>query len=445
MVIASEANKAAALDELTALPKRNFMKEWLESQLPLIGEPDGLHDLVVAFIDLDRFKQVNDNYSHAIGDKLLIAVVKEFLRHLGLDEQLGRIGGDEFLLVLPNQDDVDNRLIMLALELNRKLLEVEPGLDFLQPVSIGYIQLYRPGGDVGLILRKADAAMYEAKHGKSYARARVVRYYEGLLTRLTNKQQRRTELRRHLKTWNPKIRYMPIVKLNNGRTVGYESLLYIREKWAEGFKTEEIVEILDEIQRLSGILELQVERACRLVSQLAKDDLITTVSVNVTAAQMSEHEFVQMVQTKLQQHDIAGSCLTFEVTEGQRIYEPLHFGTQFQQLQTLGCGIVIDDFGLGNSDLQRLRDYTWTGVKLSSLGVVLNSSGNTRLAKAIVGVAKAAGATVTVEWIRTAKEEKVARRIGCNFAQGECYAEGQTHLTEAAAKRHLRASTPQER
>ena len=423
-------------DGLTGLHNRVFLKDWLYINLPCVGLSRRLQDLTIVIIDLDKFKNRNDEYGHDIGDELLIGVADRLCSEIKDGEVVARLGGDEFALILPNQDDVYARLFQIAVSFSDNAIYTDRGIPFIQSLSIGYYQFTDPQHTSAQVLKYADLAMYMAKHGQSYQKGKVGRFTPLLLEEDRERHHNEFNMRLLATEREFEVSYMPIVELSNNQVVAFESLLHPAGDRPQGYSAEKVIEVLDELGHLFDFLVIQIEAAGRNIVAWSK--LVGRpigISVNITASQVSHKKLIEVLRRVIDEYQINGSLITLEVTEGQQIYEHEEFKAGFKKIRELGCRMAIDDFGTANSDTERLGAYNWTDIKYDKVWARFKRDRGLQVFRGTSNTCHALEMRVVGEWVETPHHAQMAREIQCDRAQGSFY--GETHLPEAAVPAFL--------
>ncbi len=407
-------------DALTGLPNRVLFLDRLEQAIRRAQRRQPPACAAVLFLDLDRFKLVNDSLGHHVGDRLLIAVARRLESELRPGDTVARLGGDEFTILL---DDVcDAREATLIAERVQHTLQEPFHLDSRELVvaaSIG-IALADPDTAPADVMRDADVAMYRAKaDGKGRHAVFDARMHERVMRRLDLE----TELRRAIEAQQIDVFYQPIVQAATGRLVGFEALA----RWAgpDGTFVEpaDFVPIAEETGLIVPLGRRVLETACR---QLAEWRELPgggglTVGVNVSHRQLAEPTFALDLKEVLLATGLDPRALRLEVREHDLSREPEPTRrTLAHVLETLGVRWQIDDFGTGASSLHLLHRFPGDAVKIfgplvSGMG---HDGGSFEIVKAIVELAHNLGLEVIAEGVETAGQLEHLRVLGCEFAQG---------------------------
>lgn len=410
----------ATHDPLTGLPNRLLLTRRLEAALAEARDQHSV--LALVFIDLDRFKGINDSLGHSAGDAVLKQVAGRFQACMRAGDTLARMGGDEFTAILPGIHDRSD-----ALAVGHRLLGAlhEPchvgEYELFVAASVG-ISLYpRDGMDAGTLLRNADAAMYSAKRRGSddvqlYASADTDVAVERLSVE--------THLRRALDRDEFRLYFQPQVDLN-GTLAGAEVLLGWTHPELGRVSPSVFIPIAEETGMILSIGNWVLREACAQAVEWLKGDYRRrfTLAVNVSAVQFSQAGFVESVAIVLGNTGLPPHILELELTESLLLRDLRLVADSLERLRRIGVRIAIDDFGTGYSSLSYIRNLPLDALKIDQSFLV--SSGNDRsaaaLVRAIVALGHTLGLTVTAEGVETEAQLELVRQAGCDLVQGHLF------------------------
>jgi diguanylate cyclase (GGDEF)-like protein/PAS domain S-box-containing protein len=403
-------------DALTGLPNRILLERQLDHSLADARRHNW--QLAVLFIDLDRFKQINDTLGHALGDQVLQQVARRLEDCLRKSDCLARMGGDEFTVLLTELADSRD-----ALRVAEKLLAAfeEPfqveGRDLFLTTSIG-ISLYpRDGKDAVTLQRKADTAMYRAKnHGKNSCEFFAPEFGVAALERL----EIENSLRRALDNQELRLYYQPQVDAG-GKLAGFESLLAWNHPKLGLTSPAQFIPIAEESGMIVPIGSWVLAEACRQSALWQHSGCPRVrVAVNVSATQFSRADFTETVAEALSASSLDPSLLELELTEGVVVRDLEESIRQMERLRALGVGISIDDFGTGYSSLSYLRRLPIDALKIdrSFLQDIDREPATIPLVKAIVALAHGLRLTVVAEGVENRGQLDALRAAGCDLFQG---------------------------
>jgi diguanylate cyclase (GGDEF)-like protein len=414
-------------DPLTGLANRRLLQERLEQAGRRARRSRS--SAAIIFIDLDRFKQVNDNHGHLVGDQLLIAVARRLSSLIRPGDTLSRFSGDEFVLLCVDMHapaDVD----VLVHRINHGFDEpfVLGGLLLSLKASIG-VAFAGPGQQVSdRLLASADMAMYQAKreggarHQTVDLREAHAVYEHDLMERALTTAFGQDEL---------DVAYQPIVSGLDGHVTSVEALLrWTRPKFGP-VPPSSIIALAEETNLISGIGAWVLERACRDRGRWLADhhEMPIDVTVNVSARQLADPDFCSTVSRVLADTGMDPSALVLEVTESIFIEDDERTAELLDTLRTMGIRLALDDFGTGYSSLSYLRRLPIDIVKIDQSFIAdinRRSNGGTGNGAAVVAavthLAHAFGLTVVAEGVETQRQHDAVRAVGCEAAQGYFYA-----------------------
>ncbi|MBC7513486.1 MAG: EAL domain-containing protein [Herminiimonas sp.] len=415
----------ATHDSLTGLPNRALLTERLTAALRKaqaidMAQPIGLqHNIAILFLDLDRFKHVNDTVGHEAGDELLCLVAGRLRACIGPADTLARLGGDEFVILAHCFDDArypaqlcEHILASLAAPFVLDTNEYHLG------VSIG-VGAYPDDGKVGSeLLRCADAAMYFAKEsGRNN--------YQFFTSRLNARTQRRYQLeqnlRRALANNELYLHYQPKIDARSGRIVGVEALL----RWENlqfGLVTPaEFIPIAEEAGLIVPIGAWVLEQACRQAVAWRNGPASgLCLAVNLSPRQFHDDELLAIVTGALQRSGLPAQALELEITEGLLMGDSDRLMPMFDALTGLGVKFSIDDFGTGYSALSYLQRFPISNLKIdrSFISRIPEHGDSVALTQAIIAMALALGMSVTAEGVEKVSQMDFLKRAGCHEMQG---------------------------
>ena len=409
----------AHYDSLTGLPNRVLLRERLAHALAAIPRADRLVGLL--FIDLDRFKVVNDTLGHAAGDELLQLAAHRLRATTRGTDTLARLGGDEFALVLPDMRDAKAAGRVAEKVLRRFAQPFVVGSQELHvTTSIGIAVAPTDGVEVDELIKNADVAMYRAKsEGRN-----ALRYYApemnaralGLLT-LEN------ELRRALERREFCLYYQPRVEVRTGHVSGVEALLRWQKDGAL-VSPGEFIPLLEETGLIVPVGEWVLAEACRqAVEWTAQGTPALRVAVNVSARQFARTDFAQTVERVLAETGLAADRLEIELTESTVMQDAEHAVYALQRLKQSGARVAIDDFGTGYSSLAYLKRFAVDELKIDRSFVkdLPADANDAALTTAIIAMAHSLGISLTAEGVETEAQRAFLERSGCDAYQGFLY------------------------
>jgi diguanylate cyclase (GGDEF)-like protein len=440
-------------DPLTGLPNRALLQDRLQHALARAAR--GQECVGALFIDLDHFKVINDSLGHDVGDELLIQVAARLTALLRDSDTLGRLGGDEFMVIAESGPDPTQH-VRLAERLGAALRKpfVVRGDELAISASIGIA----PGdgaGDGRALIRDSDAAMYRAKNqGRDRCELFDAALRERVLRRLTTEKA----LRAALTARDFKLAFQPIVTLDGDEMVAAEALLRLNGPDGTGIPASELISIAEETGLIVPIGAWVLSEACRHAASwqhIAGRRI--DVSVNLSPRQLTHPDLVGHVRTALADSGLPADALILEITESVLLGDAERPLEVLRALRSLGIRLALDDFGTGYSSLAYLTRLPLDILKLDREFIARLAPGSqeTAVTAAIAQMAAAIGLTVIAEGVETAEQADVLRAIGINLAQGYHYARPMTpgaleghpylavsHRRENASGRGLPPVTP---
>ena len=405
----------ATHDSLTGLPNRDRFTNRLEA---LLAEPDG-GAVAVAFLDLDRFKVINDSLGHAVGDQLLVVLGGRLAEAVGDEGMVARFGGDEFTLLLtPEDEGALARCVERVRTAVSEPVELVHGERFHPTVSIG-VTTARSGSTADRLISEADAAMYRAKEG---GRNRAEVYVAS-----SRRQARVTlrlidELHRALERDELEVHFQPVVDARSGMTTAYEALLRWRHPERGLLLPGHFLDVAEESGLIVRIGEHVLRSACARAAawRPRPDGIGTSVSVNVAARQLAEPGLAATVADALATTGLPADRLWLEVTETAVMTDPRTAGQALRDLRSLGLHLALDDFGTGYSSLTYLKRFPFETIKVdrgftSGLGV---DQDDTAIVTAVVSLARSLGLFSVAEGVESPLQLAALRDLGCDLVQG---------------------------
>lgn len=415
--------RLALFDPVTALPNRIHFRRSCERVLTEL--PPGAM-AALFFIDLDRFKAVNDTLGHAIGDQLL-AMVANRLRAVAdrftvegevRQPLIGRLSGDEFTIFFPaiaNIRDADRigRGILFALSEPFDLADQEVGIG----ASVGIAMRPEHGTTLTDLMRAADAAMY---HAKGNGRGRAEHFSAQLATEIAERARLETDLRGAVEHDQFTLVYQPQISAADGRIVGAEALLRWQHPERGLCLPGSFIARAEETGLIVEIGEWVVESVANTIARWGKLGVEQRMAVNISPRQLDHATFFRRLREAMQAADAPARLLELEITETLAMHCSREVIDAIAALRADGASIAIDDFGTGYSNLARLRDLPLDRVKLdrSLVENVATSAEARTIAQAVIGLIHGLGCEVVAEGIETRAQLDVLRVIGCDVLQG---------------------------
>jgi diguanylate cyclase (GGDEF)-like protein/PAS domain S-box-containing protein len=413
-------------DPLTHIPNRLYFVDRLESAIE--GAKQEGSQFAVLFVDLDGFKLINDNLGHAAGDEMLIDVagrlsasIRSNSRRSGSRQSaVSRIGGDEFAILILNNQQENDAAVVAARVLERLS---EPfnfeGHRMFVSASIG-IALSSTGNTPEDLLRNADTAMYQAK---SKGKGRFEFFNEELRKQVDTRFETETGLRKAIDEGQLVLHYQPIVSGSSGRIHGFEALVRWNHPERGLIPPGEFISVAEESDLILRLGRWVLREACRQAAEwrrrFAADPLLT-VSVNVSSRQLSNPHLVEDVEAALKQAELKPECLELEMTESSIMGNAEQTLITLNRLKNMGVRLGIDDFGTGYSSLSYLQRLPFDTLKVDRSFVrELNAGkGSLDIVRAILELARSLKLEVVAEGVETEQQLSRLRKLGCSYFQG---------------------------
>ncbi len=412
-----QADRMASEDTLTGLANRRTLMQHLDMVLQERMSQDASepHPFAVLYLDLDRFKFVNDTQGHAVGDKLLLAVAERLKASLRQNDFIARLGGDEFAIVLSSSEPAERPEIVAQrlVDAIGRSYDIDSH-QLLIGASIG-IAIGPDNGQTGNeLLIAADLALYAAKAaGRATYRFFSNEMNEGLKVR----QQIETDLREAIVNEKLELHYQPIIHLQNNAIVGFEALARWRHPVNGMVPPDKFIPIAEECGLIQVLGQWVLQEACR---QAAKWPKHLTVAVNLSPVQFANPGLAGMIERILAETGLEPARLEVEITEGLLMKNSDSNLATLQRLKDLGVRIAMDDFGTGYSSLGYLQSFPFDRIKVdrSFVSKLGSNASSSAIVRAVVDIAGSRGMHTTAEGVETEAQRQGLAMLGCDEAQG---------------------------
>jgi diguanylate cyclase (GGDEF)-like protein/PAS domain S-box-containing protein len=427
-------------DPLTGVANRRLLEDRLAQALAR-GNRDG-RSLALLYLDLDKFKQVNDSLGHALGDMVLQTVTKRIAPVLRDTDTLARLGGDEFVILLeglsnPGEEEAVAARIHAAL--HAPIDSPTGPIDITASIGVAVLQ---EGDDARTLLHNADSAMYRAK---ASGRGRSELFDKALASHAVDHLRIERELRAACAEDRLVLYYQPIVEVSTGRVDSVEALLRYRTRGGRLVLPDEFIAHAERAGMLESIGQWIVPEAFQQLAEwraAGHPDL--GVAVNVSTRQLGGDHLLRSVTEALDHHDLPADAVTLEVTESVVVDAVESAVGNLGRLKERGVHLAMDDFGTGYSSLTNLRRIDIDVVKIDRLFVanMQDEAESASIVTAILGLAKALDLDVVAEGVETAAQASALRQLGCEHLQGYFFgraaAAAEVDLTDRAwLRQHL--------
>jgi diguanylate cyclase (GGDEF)-like protein/PAS domain S-box-containing protein len=404
-------------DPLTGLPNRTLFESRLHAALTHSKEANSLG--AVLFLDLDRFKHINDSLGHPVGDLLLKGIAQRLKENLRDIDTVARLGGDEFIILLPGlQTDSDAESIATKL-LNSFSAPFQAGEhEFFISTSIGTALFPADGADVATLIKNADAAMYRSK---AKGRNRVESYTRDLTAQASERIALEHELRRAIERNEFTLCYQPKLSLLTQRLVGAEALIRWTHPTFGEVPPERFIPLAEENGMILQIGEWVLEKACQQLYQWNQTyDVFGPLSVNLAGAQLRQPNLVIRIEQLLQQYGLQPGCLQLEITENFIMSQTEEALSVLHRLKKLGVQLAIDDFGTGYSSLSYLKRLPLDILKIDQSFVrgLPDDQHDAAIVRAIIALGRSMQLTVIAEGVENLEQQQFLADEGCEQIQG---------------------------
>jgi len=407
-------------DALTGMPNRALFMDRLEQALE--RSKRRTEDLfAVLYLDLDRFKNVNDSLGHSKGDQLLIAVGQMLQSILRPMDTVARLGGDEFVILLEDIHDISHASrIADRIQEGLNSASSSLGRGVFITTSIGIVLSASGYNQPEDMLRDADIAMYRAK---ALGKARYEIFDPAMRERIIERLKIEADLRLALERDELRVHYQPIVSLATGLVAGFEALVRWQHPERGLLRPGEFIPVAEETGLIVALDYWVLKEACRQIQSWQKElsfDRALFVSVNITGKQVSQPDLLVKVQKILQETGLETRQLKLEITENAIMENNESTVALFADLQAQGIGIQIDDFGVGYSSLSYLSNFPINALKIDQSFVqkLTLKENLSKIIRAVVILARGLDMEVTAEGIETIEQFDLLCQLGCEYGQG---------------------------
>ncbi|EGU50775.1 putative signal transduction protein [Vibrio orientalis CIP 102891 = ATCC 33934] len=410
----------AVRDNLTNLSNRTALSSEVDKQLSLLssGQSKGFS---ILFIDLDRFKVINDSMGHLHGDKLLQKVASRLTQHCRSNDMSFRFGGDEFVICLPGLTSKD--ALSDICQRYSKVLSQPYNIDGQSchiGTSIGISVVTNPTQTLASILREADTAMYKAK---TSTHEKVVFFHEQMFNQAKKRFTLEQELTNALNLKQLSLVYQPIYSTMDDRVVGFESLLRWHHPEFGPISPVDFVPIAEETGLIVKIGDWIASECCKTLQRLwlkKQDESVPRININVSAKQFESEHIYHTLCRLLNEYDFPPHLIGIEITESMLLSDECS-AHQLQRIKDLGVVLYLDDFGTGYSSLSVLNDYPVDIIKVDRSFVnriAMGESNADSLCQAIINMAHIIDLEVVAEGVETSEQLAVLTQHKCNYIQG---------------------------
>ena len=404
-------------DQLTGLPNRTKLMQDLDHSIKLCRRMST--SLAVLFLDLDRFKPVNDTLGHEVGDKLLKEVARVIRTALRETDMLCRIGGDEFVVVLEPVSDGYSPSIVA-----QRIVDAVGQTFFIDEhsinigTSIGIAVVPDDSDDLNHIIKYADSAMYNAKKS---GRNGYAYYREDMSKMVARRTLIETALRSSLKDQEFSLAFQPIVDLERRKVVKVEALIRWNHPEFGFVPPDEFIPIAEKAGLIVDIGEWVLRSACETMQRfVANGAAINAIAVNVSSVEFLKGDITARFQSVLKEYEVKPEQIEIEITEGYMVDQAYGAETELHKLRDLGHSISVDDFGTGYSSLSYMKRLPLNEIKIdrSFVSDIPYDQNDVAISQAIISLSQNLGYKVVAEGVETKEQMEYLIDKGCNYAQG---------------------------
>lgn len=410
----------ALYDAVTGLPNRSLFMERVESALQQAKRRKD-YLFAVLFIDLDRFKIVNDSLGHYVGDQLLMAIAHLLKQGLRPTDTIARLGGDEFIILLDDIKDITDA-VRIAERFQANLLspfKLATHTVFTS-ASIGIVLSSTAYEQAADLLRDADIAMYRAKEQGTTTRYAI--FDSVMYDKTLELLHLESDLRRAIELQEFCLHYQPITSLVTGKLIGFEALIRWQHPERGLISPTKFIPIAEDTGLIIPLGEWVLHEACRQMHAWQMEFPTASplkISVNVASKQIKQANFIQQIEAILAKTGLDGSCLRLEITEGTLMEYVEKTIDTLLQIKAKKIQLSIDDFGLGYSSLSYLHRFPIDTLKIDrSFVSLMNSDNNFEIIRTITTLAHTLGMDVIAEGVETSEQLTQLKGLGCEFGQG---------------------------
>ena len=433
--IQAQLTFAAFHDDLTKLSNRAFFMQALATALDRVVLDPSCR-VAVLFLDLDRFKLINDSMGHQAGDLLLIEVAHRLRNCIRPQDTLGRIGGDEFAVLVETGDDTSE-----ACELAERIIETMRRpiwlgrQEIFSSISVGLVQATAQYRSPEELMRDADIAMYRAKRNDPGS---YMVFTGSMRSEAIDKLVLQTDLRNAVARGQFVLHYQPICSAENGAVLGLEALIRWQHPQRGLVAPGDFIGNAEEIGEIGRIGHWVLKQACTRMRRWHERLPALRLSVNVSGAELRYANFGAGVQKVLAETGFDPDLLQIEITEGVFLHQPDRIDAILGEIRALGVRVALDDFGTGYSSLGHLDRYTLNAIKIDQSFVMrmLTQPSTMAIIDAIITLGRALDVEIVAEGVETETQLAALRGAGCRFVQGYLFGRP---MTEEAVEQMLEA------
>lgn len=399
-------------DSLTKLPNRNYFNDYISSKLMTDGEQSRF---AIMFIDIERFKNVNDTFGHAIGDVLLQQVADRLNECVSAEGIVARFSGDEFLILLENLTEQEIFVQIKKIKDSFSKPFFIKDKEIFTSLSIGVSQYPKDGQSFETLIKNADIAMY---HAKKNWNDDFIFFNQKLSDHYTRKANIENHLRKSIMMEDIKVHYQPIIEIESGEIFGLEALVRWEHPIMGRISPEEFIPIAEETGLIIELGNYVLQKACKQLKKWQENDIdLIQISVNVSAKQLEHNKFFENVKKVLKDTKLEPKYLEFEVTESivQNIKQSKKI---LNQLKNIGVSLSLDDFGTGYSSLHILNHLPIDKLKIDKTFINDINANDYALVKTIIEMGHNLKFRLVAEGIENDQQLNLLKQYKCQYGQG---------------------------
>ncbi len=406
-------------DSLTQLPNRALIVDRLEQAVARLGRDNTR--LAALLVDMDRFKNLNDTRGPEVGDEVLLEVSRRLRKSVRLGDTVGRIGGDQFLVLCVAMNGEADAAAMADRVVNNVAEPIALGTHEISvTASVGVVLVDRPGHAPATIISSAESALAKAVEG---GRGGYALFEEELQQKVVVRHEVEQALHVALSADELVVFYQPIVQIDTGQMIGAEALIRWDRPGHGLLPPAAFIEIAEETGLIVPVGAWVIDEVCRQLSEWPQvpGRAAPVISVNLSAKQLAEDSLVSTIIGAMDRHGVSADQLAFEVTESMRVEDLETAISALRRIAALGCKISIDDFGIGYATLDYLRRFSMANtikIDRSFVNGLNESREDTAIVDASLALARSLGLTVVAEGVETHEQYAALRDMKCEFAQG---------------------------
>ena len=415
-IVEEQIEHQAYHDALTGLPNRRLFRDRLTIALAHARRMDT--PLAVVFLDLDRFKDVNDSLGHSFGDELLKAIAIRLKTALRQEDSIARMGGDEFTILIANLKTSNDaaKIAQKILEVVAQPLRIE-GTEVFITTSVGIALFPNDGDTAEALLKNADHAMYRAKEAGPNL---VQLFTPSMNSRAMERMSLENSLRYAIERGEFSLHYQPVIHVATEKMVGAEALLRWNRPGRESIEPSDFIPIAEETRLILPIGDWVLREACQQAKRWQTKYPDFRISVNLSPRQFQHTDLLKMITAALEESGLAPRDLQLEITESAAMQNSERTITVLNRLNEMGVQLALDDFGTGHSSLSYLRRFPIHSVKIDQefIHAIDWSAADRAIVSAIIAMARGLSLRVVAEGVETQAELAFLKSAGCEEVQG---------------------------